>query len=392
MIVLQVLFIIALFVLSLPVLLFFLQIVFSLRQYHLKPLPNVQRPTVVVLIPAHNESSGLIPTLQSVKPQLALGDRIVLVADNCTDDTADVARSQGVEVIERKNLHLRGKGYALDFGVSFLMASPPDVVVVVDADCILEAGSLDRLARTCLQSNRPVQALYLMKSPPEANLKTKIAEFAWAVKDWARPLGFLRLGLPCQLMGTGMAFPWPLLMTAELATGHIVEDLKLGLDFAAARRPPLFCPEALVTSTFPQNNEGVQSQRTRWEHGHLGMILQDGPRELLAGIAGLNLGLFVLALDMCVPPLALLLMLVFVLTACAIVLAFITTNLWPWVLAFITLFVLGFGTILAWTKFGKSIISLRDLLSVPFYMLGKISVYAKFLVKRQKEWVRSNRD
>lgn len=392
MIILQIIFIVALVLVSLPVLLLFVQIVFSLRKYHHQPMPSVDRPNIAVLIPAHNESTGVIPTLQSLKTQLQTGDRIVLVADNCSDDTANVAKAEGVEVIERSNLKLRGKGYALDFGMRYLMESPPEVVIIVDADCIVEAGSLDRLARTCMVKNRPVQALYLMKSPAEASLKTKIAEFAWAVKDWARPLGYLQLGLPCQLMGTGMAFPWALLQSAELATGHIVEDLKLGLEFANARRPPLFCPEALVTSTFPQNNEGVQSQRTRWEHGHLSMIFQDGPREILSSINSLNLGLLALAVDMCVPPLALLMLFVLALCGFSAVTAALTSTLMPWILAFFTLITLVLGILLAWTKFGKSIISLKELLSVPLYILGKVSLYVKFLVKRQVEWVRSNRD
>lgn len=392
MILLQLLFIVSLVILSLPVSLLFIQIVFSLRKYHPQPMPDVRRPSVAVLIPAHNESSGVTPTLQSLKSQLQSGDRIILVADNCSDDTASIAKAEGAEVIERSNLSLRGKGYALDFGVQYLMEAPPEVVVIVDADCIVEAGSLERLVRTCSFSNRPVQALYLMKSPAEAGLKTKIAEFAWAVKDWARPLGYLQLGLPCQLMGTGMAFPWVLLQTAELATGHIVEDLKLGLDFASAKRPPLFCPEALVTSTFPQNNEGVQSQRTRWEHGHLGMILQDGPRELMASLNALNLGLFALAIDMCVPPLALLMLLVLALTCCSVAMMLLTANIWPWILVVFILVILVIGILLAWTKFGKSIISLKELLSAPLYILGKVTLYIKFLVKRQVEWVRSSRD
>lgn len=353
MIILQIFFVVVLVLLSLPVLLLFVQIVFSLRKYHHQPMPDVGRPNIAVLIPAHNESSGVIPTLQSLKTQLQAGDRIVLVADNCSDDTASVAKAEGVEVIERSNLKLRGKGYALDFGMRYLMESPPEVVIIVDADCIVEAGSLERLARTCMAKNRPVQALYLMKSPTEASLKTKIAEFAWAVKDWARPLGYLQFGLPCQLMGTGMAFPWALLQSAELATGHIVEDLKLGLEFANARRPPLFCPEALVTSTFPQNNEGVQSQRTRWEHGHLSMIFQDGPRELLSSINSLNLGLFALAVDMCVPPLALLMLFVLALCGVSAITAVLTASLMPWILAFFTLITLVLGILLAWTKFGK---------------------------------------
>jgi hypothetical protein len=157
-------------------------------------------------------------------------------------------------------------------------------------------------------------------------------------------------------------------------------------------KAPLFCPEALVTSTFPMNNEGVQSQRTRWEHGHLGMILQDGPRELIASVLRLNLSLFALVLDMCVPPLALLTLLVLALMSASMVMWWLTASAWPWVLALVTLLMLAFSILLAWTKFGKTILSLRDLLSVPLYMFAKVSVYIKFFVKRQVEWVRSNRD
>ena len=102
--------------LSLPVLLFFVQIIFAMPQYRAQEMPNVRRPTLAMLIPAHNESSGVIATLQCLKSQLQAGDRILLVADNCSDDTASIAGAEGVEVIERTNLDQRGKGYALDFG------------------------------------------------------------------------------------------------------------------------------------------------------------------------------------------------------------------------------------------------------------------------------------
>ncbi len=392
MLILQALFLLLLLSLLLPALLFTVQITLSLFPHRAMPMPQTRRPSLAVLIPAHNESTGIIPTLQSLKTQLIAGDRIVLVADNCTDDTAGIAVSAGIEVIERVNLTQRGKGFALDFGMRHLANEPPEVVVIVDADCIVEADGLERLARTCMQVGRPVQALYLMRSPQGASLKTKIAEFAWAVKDWARPLGYLRLGLPCQLMGTGMAFPWALLQAAELATGHIVEDLKLGLEFANARKAPLFCPEALVTSVFPLNTEGVQSQRTRWEHGHLGMIIQDGPRELWASISGTNFALFSLVLDMCVPPLALLMLMVIALSAVSLWLMWLSATVWPWMFAWLLLILLGTSVMAAWVKFGRSILSLRDLLCAPLYILSKVTLYLKFLIKRQVDWVRSSRD
>jgi hypothetical protein len=90
---------------------------------------------------------------------------------------------------------------------------------------------------------RPVQSLYLMTAPCESAINHQVAEFAWRLKNQVRPLGLRALGLPCQLMGTGMAFPWDIIRSAELASGFIVEDLKLGLDLADAGHPPVFCPE-----------------------------------------------------------------------------------------------------------------------------------------------------
>lgn len=69
--------------------------------------------SLVVIVPAHNESTHLTPTLHSISSQLGPKDRLLVVADNCTDDTADVARAFGAETIERFNVAQRGKGFAL---------------------------------------------------------------------------------------------------------------------------------------------------------------------------------------------------------------------------------------------------------------------------------------
>src|SRR5262249_18472589 len=153
--------------------------------------------------------------------------RVLVVADNCTDDTAVVAAAAGAEVTVRHDLMRVGKGYALDWGLRHLSVDPPDVVIMVDADCRLGAGAIERLMASVLATGRPVQALYLMTVPERSAVNHRVAEFAWRAKNWIRPLGLHRLGLPCQLMGTGMAFPWAVIRTAELASGRIVEDLRL---------------------------------------------------------------------------------------------------------------------------------------------------------------------
>ena len=380
-------------VLIVPVALLLVQVVASLPRSRV-PAPVVRHAgsRLAVLIPAHDESSGLLATLRSVLPQLRAGDRCLVVADNCSDDTAQIAAAAGADVVERFDATLRGKGHALDFGVRSLAADPPDIVVVVDADCIVTAGALDRVAEASRVHRRPVQALYLMTAPPPAKRATQIAEFAFRVKNHARPLGFLRLGLPCQLMGTGMAFPWSALRAIDLATGHIVEDMKMGLDLTAAGHPPLFCPEALVTSHFPVNEAGTKSQRTRWEHGHLSMIVGTAPRLLWHSLKARDGASLALGLDLLVPPLALLVMVSTLFAALCLIFFAVGGSGWPLLVSTIGLGGLFVAVTLAWLRYGRDVLPLATLALAPLYALKKIPLYLRFVVSRQAEWVRSKRD
>jgi cellulose synthase/poly-beta-1,6-N-acetylglucosamine synthase-like glycosyltransferase len=392
MMVIETLLIVIAVVLLVPVLVLFTQVLLSVL-FKLKPRKlTTRRPSIAVIIPAHNEQVLILSTINSVLSQLNQGDRLIVVADNCTDATASIARTAGAEVVERFNQQERGKGYALDFGIRYCAGNPPEVVIIVDADCLVSAKSIYKVAAACIESGRPVQSLYLMKSPEGAGLKTRIAEFAWLVKDQVRPSGYALLGLPCQLMGTGMAFLWKDISTANLASGHIVEDLQLGIDFCRTGKPPLFLPEALVTSVFPISAEGLSGQRTRWEHGHLGVILSEAPGLFAEAIHKRNLNLLALAFDLIVPPLALLTLLIVAVFVISIMLYFIsglTLALW---LASACLSLLALAVILAWSAFGQQVISFASLCYAPIYALLKIPVYLNFLVKRQVNWVRSKRD
>lgn len=351
---------------------------------------------VAVLMPAHDEAAGIALAIAAVRSQLRQSDRLLVVADNCTDATAAIARTAGAEVTERSDVHRRGKGFALDHGVRWLGREPaaaPSVVVIVDADCIVAPHALERLAHQSLRSGRPAQAMYLMHAPVGAGLGMRIAEFAWIVKNKVRPLGSSALGWPCQLMGTGMAFPWGLIREAPLASGNLVEDMQLGLDLAAVGAAPLFCPQALVTSVFPSDAEGARAQRTRWEHGHLGVIARTGPGLLLRSLARRDGASVALALDLMVPPLA---ALVLVLGA---VLAIDAS--WWWGFAgsgrpvavaagaFALLATFGFT---AWHREARQIVTGRELLSLPLYVAAKVPVYLRLFTKRQVEWVRTKRD
>ena len=376
----------------LPVGIFFTEILLAATQTVRKASPSGERRRLAILMPAHNESSLIAGTLRSILPQLEEFDRLLLVADNCTDDTAVIARAEGAEVLVRSNLTQRGKGYALDFGIRHLTLDPPDVVIIIDADCQAAPGSVDRLARACAGTGHPIQALYLMQAALSAGLKMRVAQFAWVVKNQARPEGLHRLGLPCQLMGTGMAFPWACIRNAKLATGHIVEDLKLGLDLALAGAAPLFCPEALVSSEFPASNEGIEGQRTRWEHGHLSLIAGEVPALIGQCLRKPDRALLALTLDLGVPPLALLTLLLVAIWCASAILFAVTGATIPLRIATLDATLLLLGVLMAWLRYGRRIISLGNLAMAMLYALWKIPLYVRFLVARQIEWVRSKRD
>lgn len=365
----------------------------ALMETEISATDRIKRSTVAVLVPAHNEQEVIESTLRTLLPQLQAGDRLLVVADNCTDDTAHLARAAGAEVVERSHASDRGKGFALDFGVRYLSRNPPEVLVIVDADCRVEPGSLQRLANLAMTQWRPVQALDLMLPNAAASLKHRLAAWAWRVKNWARPLGWHRVGWPCQLMGTGMAFPWPIAQGMDLAHGHLAEDMKLGADLALAGAPPLFCPSARVTSEFPSTAAAQLSQRKRWEHGHLSVLLSLGPKLLWRGLRLGNVAVVAMALDLLVPPLALLAVALSGLWLASLVLVLVAGAAWAAPLVLATLLVLLFQVTLwqAWQGWGRDLVSAREWLSVPGYMLDKLPIYAGYVFRRQKAWVRTER-
>lgn len=350
------------------------------------------RPAIDVLIPAHNEAAGLKSTLQTILPQLQPRDRLVVVADNCEDETAEIARTHGATVLERHDHQRRGKGYALDYGLKAIAEDPPEAVILFDADCTVHPGTIDALARLTIAAHRPIQALYLLapaEQPPKP--KNAISALAFTVKNWVRPLGLRYLGWPCLLTGNGMAFPWPIISAAFLAHGNLVEDMQLALDLAIAGHHPQFSTQGKVTGLLPQQDSAAKTQRTRWEHGHLKTLQTQVIVLLKEALKQRRLDLAVIGLDLSIPPLALLVMIWGGLLILALLGGLLGTS---WLAAEI-LGVCG-GLLLlsilsAWYRFCRDTVPLHLLLSVPLYLLWKLPLYLRFLTRPQSEWVRTDR-
>jgi cellulose synthase/poly-beta-1,6-N-acetylglucosamine synthase-like glycosyltransferase len=381
--------------LSIPVAVLFIEVVGALYPVKETPveLSKFDAPKrIAVIVPAHNESVGVLPTIQDIKAQLCDGDRLIVVADNCTDDTAAVAAAAGAEVIARDDLEKIGKGYAMGWGIAHLGTDPPEFVLFIDADCRIQSDFIARLAETCHRVHRPVQAFFLMKSAENSPINHSVAEFAWILKNWVRPLGLRHFGFPVQLMGTGMIFPWDVISAAPLACGSLVEDLKLGLDLAAAGKAPYFMPFVRVTSDFPVTAKGTDSQRQRWVRGHIGMIARSVPRLLSLAIARRNPDLFALTLDLLVPPLSLLGLLIvgiFALTTLAVLFGLSSVAM---VIATANLLIFTLAVALAWLKSGRDILPVPISSSTGSLILQKFSLYRLIFMRRTAaQWVRTDR-
>ena len=357
-----------------------------------EPAETGQHPATVVLIPAHNEEGQIGATLNHLKARLGSADRILVVADNCSDKTAIAARASGTTVIERHDLEKRGKGYALQYGLDYLAEDPPDVVFVLDADCLVGPNTIRTLADKAAARNLPVQALNLMEAGSGAGIGEKLSAFAFAVKNWARPKGLGRMGLPCPLTGTGMAFPYAMIRNAGIGTGHIVEDMKLGIDLALAGYPARLEDSVKITSSFPTNSEGRASQRRRWEHGHLSMIMSSVPRLIGESIRLGRPSLFAVALDLMIPPLSLLVILLVTALVAAGALAVFGGSPLPLGIVVAACLLAAFSLTRGWLLFGRDIITARELLSIPAYVAGKLPLYFDFIRRRERQWVRTARD
>jgi cellulose synthase/poly-beta-1,6-N-acetylglucosamine synthase-like glycosyltransferase len=349
------------------------------------------RTSVTVLIPAHNEEMIIAKTLRTIVPQLKPTDQLIVIADNCSDRTAEIVTAMGIKVIERHHKELRGKGYAVDFGLTYLTENPPDVVVMVDADCAVEEHTIEIIASLAFQKIKPVQATYLMSKPLDYNFKDQISNFALIIKNQVRPLGLLKLGMPCLLNGSGMAFPWEILDQVSFANSKTVDDMQLGLDFAITGFPPLYCHTGKVIGRLMEG-KSAKSQKSRWEHGHIETTLMETPRLLKAAIDQKRLDLLIIALDLLIPPLSLFVSLWLGLTLISLLMTIFNLSYTPFILSAMAGLMIFTAILIAWVKFGKQELSLITLFKIPLYILWKIPIYFNFLFKRQSEWIRTERD
>ena len=147
-----------------------------------------------------------------------------------------------------------------------------------------------------------------------------------------------------------------------------------------------------MTIRFPETTLAEKSQKKRWEHGHLQIITTILPSTLICVLRQRSMNLFIMLLDLIVPPLALLSLFVCIILLCTFSYALIAGVYAPLIVSTISLAMFIGAVFLAWLLYGKSVLTFTDLLKIPFYIIGKIPLYITYLFRRQKEWVKTNRN
>ena len=188
-----------------------------------------------------------------------------------------------------------------------------------------------------------------------------------------------------------MALPWPIFESADLGGANIVEDLVLGLQLAERGNPALLVEDATVWSR-PASAAGTLIQRRRWEGGFLSTALTIAPGALGRSVVRADLrGLFA-ALDLCIPPLALLFLLNGIAFLFALAAMILGGAVWPLIMQFGVGLSAFIALVLAWAREGRRFASGATLLRLPLYALWKVPMYFDFLRRgAPKEWLRTGR-
>ncbi len=348
-----------------------------------------------VVVPAHDEEAGIGSTVESLLAVEWPAElrRVLVVADNCRDATAERARRAGAVVLVRQDPSRRGKGYALKLAFERSLADGvAGAVVVVDADTVVSANLLAAFAARLERGARAAQALYGVRNP-DASWRTRLMAVAFATTGTLRALGRERLGCSVGLRGNGMCFASSLLREVPHEAFSIVEDAEHAIRLARAGVRVHLAGEAEVRGEMVSGAEGSASQRRRWEDGRRQLRRQHALPLIREGLRRGDRVLLEMGIDLLVPPLAQLAAAAALGTAAAAGAAAIlggpavATWIWAAALAAVVVHVAR-----GWVLSGTGLRGLSALLHAPVYLVWKIGLKLGGRRPASEEWIRTQRE
>jgi len=239
---------------------------------HLKPVTRL-----MVVVPSHNEELSIARCVESLALATGSAQDVIVVAHNCHDRTAEIARLSGARVEVLDDPSRAGKGHALTRGfATAFQACGADAVMIVDADSTVSRNMTKEAARR-LAFSPVIQCRYQVRNH-NATWRTGMTALAFLGINVVRPRGRDRLGLSCGIFGNGFAMRKEVLDAVAYDAHSIVEDMEFHLALVSCGYKVRFVNDAVVLGDMPLSAATSASQHSRWEGGRLRLLSDWGPR------------------------------------------------------------------------------------------------------------------
>ena len=244
----------------------------SLVKLKEKPIVNEKKNKFMAIIPAHNESAVVVNLIESLKRQdypKELFD-IYVIADNCTDNTAQLAKDAGAIVYERFDEEHKTKGYALNWFLQQKIKENADydAFCVFDADNIVDVNFIKNMNIKLCQGEEVVQGYRDIKNPTDSWVSSGYALFYWTMNRFYH-LARYNIGLSPLINGTGFMVKFDVIKPEGWNTNTLTEDIEFSLKRIIKGRRLGWAREAIVYDEQPVGFKQSWSQRSRWTIGHI---------------------------------------------------------------------------------------------------------------------------
>jgi cellulose synthase/poly-beta-1,6-N-acetylglucosamine synthase-like glycosyltransferase len=358
------------------------------------PVPDCRVRTLRfdVIVPAHNEAAGIARTVASVLALDWPADRfrLLVVADNCSDSTAEIARAAGATVLERTDPARRGKGYALAHAFAASAADAfADAVLVIDADSEISANLLAACAAR-LEGGAAAVQVHNGVLNPLAAWRTRLLTIAQGAFHVVRSRARARLGVSAGIRGNGWCVTHELLRRVPFHSYSLAEDLEYGVALGLAGVRVHYAGEALANAEMLTRATAAGSQRRRWERGRFSLIRTKALPLLRAGLTRPSAVCLDLACDLLVLPLSYVTLNVLALAGLALVRQWLGHPAGAWLsLSAACALSLALYVLRGWQLSGVGWRGLPDLAAAPFFLVWKLAV---MLRPGSSSWVRAERE